>query len=581
MKIINRDHSQILQRSLRIIVKHRIFLMLIVFSVILIPIQINHIYANDEPICSPDLTIGASGQCVPKCGEGTVMNSTTGICETAPEETDTFGQIEYIATGIVAGVGATVFGIIWTIVQRIKDNKREDLEFIQNYGDQLAEINSKEDELSTKLDCALYAENYLDVLEQIATLFQEKLLRKKVAEYFVNNFRYGMNLWIWYKKNVEKMPEYELNQILENNNVSDLDETDRWYWFRLWCVTSEDDLSAFESQDMGKILVERMDKLQIAINKSETPERVVHFRRKMNILRLIAEKLARQPNGEGLEEEDIREIFDVENGFLEERNRFTDEEILDYVRKYNKNATNNILPDLMEEEYDDIPDENGLSNFEILETIREFSTKINLIKDQERRLYSKLDCTIYAEQYLDTVDQIATLYRKKLFPKDATTYFANHFGYGINILNWYYKFVLHKQEEFDPDLPITEAELRNESKEEDRWIDFRWICRGGDSRKEGERIKRFVRTDDTITGALREKIGNEIVLPMTMYQYEDLPEEEGINPDEVLETMKAYGDDMIKLTEKETSLKTKIDCSVYAEMYLDLIKLHICLTTKL
>jgi len=44
----------------------------------------------------------------------------------------------------------------------------------------------------------------------------------------------------------------------------------------------------------------------------------------------------------------------------------------------------------------------------------------------------------------DTIDEIASLYRKKLFPKGAIDYFGNRFGYGINLMDWYFKYVLKK-----------------------------------------------------------------------------------------------------------------------------------------
>ena len=197
--------------------KVRTFQILVIFSIILFSIHINDVFAQEPvnatilengkyvAVCGPGTIMGENGQCLVACGEGTTINDKGTACTAIQAGwADNLGEIEFIAGGIITGVFATAFGIGWTVIQRRNEAKREDLEFIQTYGDQLAEINSKEDELSTKLDCALYAENYLDVLEQIATLFQEKLLRKKVAEYFVNNFRYGMNLWIWYKKMLKK-----------------------------------------------------------------------------------------------------------------------------------------------------------------------------------------------------------------------------------------------------------------------------------------------------------------------------------------------------------------------------------------
>ena len=117
---------------------------------------------------------------------------------------------------------------------------------------QNAEIVNAEQDLETKLDCSLYVERYLDALEQIASLNYKKLLRRNVADYFENHFRYGIHLWQWYKKNVEKMPEelfdiefsrgleeIPLNESLEDKVIREKNESERWYYFRWWCNLEE------------------------------------------------------------------------------------------------------------------------------------------------------------------------------------------------------------------------------------------------------------------------------------------------------------------------------------------------------
>ena len=411
-----------------------------------------------------------------------------------------------------------------------------------------------EKELSTKLDCALYAEQYLDTLEQIATLHKKGLLRSGVTHYFKNHFRYGINLWDWYKTNVEKSPDYEFKSI-QDQNLEDIKESDRWKYFGQWIVNEK--LKRFNSQNMKDILTDRIRQLKDKIEEPNEAEKQKLVKEKD-----ILEKLLHKFNDNNeLKEGDIRDILD-KNG------TFTNSEVLKYVRTYTKDAENKVLPDLMEIEYEDIPDENGLTKFEILETIQKYSERITEIKNQERRLHSKLDCIVYAEQYLDTMDQIASLIRKKVFPKDTIDYFANSFGYGINLMNWYYKNIIGNDiNKFDSTVPIKQEALVEESRKEDRWIDFRWICRGGDNREDP--ITCFTKVDASITGALKMAIGDEITLPMTMYQYEELPEEEGIDPEEILEIMREYSTALIELTEKETGLKTQVDCAVYAEQYLD------------
>ena len=137
------------------------------------------------------------------------------------------------------------------------------MELIQNYGNQISEIVNEEQNLETQLDCALYAERYLDTLDQIASLNYKKMLRRDVADYFENNFKYGIHLWKWYKKNIEKIPETLLdimftkgildpydwvkeirakNQTLNWKQYYDDKEEaddDRWFYFRWWCNFEE------------------------------------------------------------------------------------------------------------------------------------------------------------------------------------------------------------------------------------------------------------------------------------------------------------------------------------------------------
>ncbi len=566
--------------------KFRIIQILIIFSVIIFSFQVNEISA--EKHCKDIGMIEEDdGHCIARCGEGTDWDATNKICTitTKNQIYEAFSDIDtLIGIGIVAGIVISFFAIRNAARERREQKKKEDLEIIQNYGNQLSEINNVEKELSTKLDCALYAEQYLDTLEQIATLHKKGLLRSGVTDYFKNHFRYGINLWDWYKTNVEKSPDYEFKSI-QDQNLEDIKESDRWKYFGQWIVNEK--LKRFNSQNMEDILTDRIRQLKDKIEEPNEAEKQKLVKEKdilTDRIRQLKDKIEKPNEAEKqklvkekdilekllhkfndnneLKEGDIRDILD-KNG------TFTNSEVLKYVRTYTKDAENKVLPDLMEIEYEEIPDENGLTKFEILETIQKYSDRISEIKNQERRLHSKLDCIVYAEQYLDTMDQIASLIRKKVFPKDTKDYFENNFGYGINLMNWYYKNVIDDYDigKFDSEEPIKQKKLAEESDIEDRWIDFRWICRGGDNR-EGP-ITCFTKEDASMSDALKKAIGAEITLPMTMYQYEELPEEEGINPEEILEIMREYSTALIELTEKETGLKTQVDCAVYAEQYLD------------
>ena len=570
MKIITRDHSQILHNTPKIIVKFKMWQIILLFSIAIFSWNTNYVSAadtNSDEYCPTDkgLILDEEKQCIPKCGSGTTWNGKNCVAES--EAMQALTDIDFwVGVGIVAGIILSWWAIRNAAKERKDQINKENLEIIQNYGNQISEIVKGEKELDTKLDCALYAEQYLDTLEQIATLHEKNILRDEVTDYFYPRFRYGINLWTWYKLNVEKIPDYELKKIEEIDPLdeSKLDDSDRWYEFTRWCIRGE--LKPFNSQVMSKIIEDRLKILNEKIKNTNQNEKLKLQIRETFLKQLEGKLKENEEKGiHWLEEGDIRSIFDNNEDFAKL-------DILDFVRKYSKDAENKILPDLMENEYEDIPDENGLSKFEILESIQKFSDKIIEIKNLERKLHSKLDCIVYAEQYLDTMDQIASLYRKRLFPKDAVSYFENYFGYGINLMNWYYKFVLKgKIKEFDSDEKITQQELDDESEREDRWIDFRWICRGGDARRPENKIKRFIRKDEDMEESVIAVIGNEITLPMTMYQYEELPEEEGVNPEEVLEIMREYSTTLIEITETETKLKTQADCAVYAEQYLDIL----------
>lgn len=199
----------------------------------------------DAVECSgASLRDNSTGQCVPACGDGTKLIN--GKCEPLNSLFPfAVGEIETIGVGIGLGILATLYGIYRTEKTRREEIKKEDLELIHNYGNKLSEIVESERHLSTKLDCTLYAERYLDTIEQVATLYDKTMLRDDVVDYFQNHFSYGKHLWFWYKKNVENVAD----DLLENYFVRGLPghlsnltleekkkyQNDRWYYFRWVC----------------------------------------------------------------------------------------------------------------------------------------------------------------------------------------------------------------------------------------------------------------------------------------------------------------------------------------------------------
>ncbi len=93
-------------------------------------------------------------------------------------------------------------------------NVTKEIKKLFNY-DKLREISNKELELKTKQNCALYAEQYLDTMEKIATLRVQKVFDDDSMEYSDNNFRYAMDLWWWYNRNVHGLSDKIQDEIFE------------------------------------------------------------------------------------------------------------------------------------------------------------------------------------------------------------------------------------------------------------------------------------------------------------------------------------------------------------------------------
>jgi hypothetical protein len=335
----------------------------------------------------------------------------------------------------------------------------------------------------TRIDCVLYTERYLDTLEQIASLYKKGALRKNVADYFENHFAYGRNLWNWYAKNVLKFPGdlVELEWKLDYKYSAD----DRWREFRWWCkegYNKINEIKAFES------IREKILEFEISKIKDE---------KEKNQYAVLLNFIKKDPDG--TDEDAIQ--------YLQDHN-ISKEKIRKLIKDYSREKHYRVLPDVMEDEFDNIPEENGLSKDELIEMIQRFSSEINKITDKERSLQTEIDCSLYAEQYLDTLEQIASLYRKTIIPKRAADYFENKFAYGVNLYEWYQKNVRDDYRPFDPRKPLEEEE---EDDKQERWADFKWFCRGAGNPK--NIITKFEEDRET------EEKKSERVLPDAMYDY--------------------------------------------------------------
>ena len=59
-----------------------------------------------------------------------------------------------IFLGVATGVGISIYGIWRSNQTRKQEIKKEDMEIIQSYGQQMSEIVTSEQNLETKLDCS-------------------------------------------------------------------------------------------------------------------------------------------------------------------------------------------------------------------------------------------------------------------------------------------------------------------------------------------------------------------------------------------------------------------------------------------
>lgn len=169
----------------------------------------------------------------------------------------------------------------------------------------------------------------------------------------------------------------------------------------------------------------------------------------------------------------------------------------------------------------------------MLEIIKDYSNQVKDLESKERTLTSKLDCEIYAHNYLDLMDQIAYLLNNRIIRKDLEEYFDNYFAYALALRDWMYEHVIKKVSEKEKNWP----EL------------IEW---GTYTRK--SEFEPFEQTD----------------LPESMINYDNLSDEP-TDKAQSLQLVREYGKELKELESKERDLQTPQDCEIYAINYLDLM----------
>ena len=330
-------------------------------------------------------------QCLPICPEGTIFEESTpreraankieGTCvPDVPVETY---EIHFLIGGIAIAAVATGIGLVLTWKEHKKEDAKRTQELLQTYSEEITRIQNQEKSLKTQLDCEIYASQYLDTLEKLATLKEHKIIDDNAIVYFDNNFAYGRSLWWWYY--------YHIHGIKNTKKVDELFEIDK--------------------KPPGRDLTPNEEK---AIENFLKQDRWPLYRKLCNDKPIEYFKLD----------------FSGYGGHDDSRKNWR------------------ILPDLMYYDYEEIPEEDGLTKAEFVEIIRPYAKDLADFVDQEKEMSEPEQFEVYAEQYLETLEQIATLYKNNIIPRKASEYFENKFAYGCNLWEWYHGHVLKFKETF-------------------------------------------------------------------------------------------------------------------------------------
>ena len=392
-----------------------------------------------QDYCADDaLIIGEFGQCIPKCGGGLEWDKTRQKCV---EPVSEFKILEdhWLGIGVIIAALATGVGILFTWQDRKKERDKRTQELIQTYDEELRDITEQEKNLNTKLECSLYVERYLDSVEKIATLSLANNFQGFVTDFFENNFSYAIELWRWYQKNVVQIREEFIG---EGQDLGPLWKTaidfkrDKSKYYeellraRIFKEFKENYMETHKDNPENKKLFasEFSDKeFKDSIFRYYDNERWREFRTWCNRTKLNSNK-----------KKAILTPFSSNFGVIQ-----SEKEHERQLEKSRNSGKYRILPDVLHTQYEEIPEENGLTKGELVEIIRGFAKDLGTITAMEKDLKNDETCALYAEQFLDTLEEIASLYRSDMIPLRAANYFENKFSYGINLWEWYHEKVLN------------------------------------------------------------------------------------------------------------------------------------------
>jgi len=119
----------------------------------------------------------------------------------APDPNELYREeIRWLFLGVIATAGGIAVSIVFSAWENRREDQTRFLQLVKDYSKELKELTNEERTLKTQLDCETYAINYLDLMDQIAYLYNQKKIPKKVGHYFDNYFAYALTILEWVNK---------------------------------------------------------------------------------------------------------------------------------------------------------------------------------------------------------------------------------------------------------------------------------------------------------------------------------------------------------------------------------------------
>ena len=274
--------------------------------------------------------------------------------------------------GVVVAIGTSAVGIFFQAREHQRARHERNLSIVEGYSSQLTELKNKERALKTKKDCETYAQNYLDLMDQIAYLCRKSRgIPKDVRDYFENDFAYALTIIGWLKE----------NNLIKEKSIEDFFEPPKQEYEKL---NNVDRIETAEIH-INDVYIKNPEKFEDSIEAKQFP------------------------------------WYDLICWCL----RGNDKKVITPF-------DDDQLPNAMYF-YDQLHEEDIEGTLEI---VKGYGEKLTELSREESSLTNILECELYAIAYLDTLDSIAYLLRKNIIPQGVAEYFENYFAYGLRMIIW-------------------------------------------------------------------------------------------------------------------------------------------------